>query len=63
MPAVDYRMPGGLSFRELSEIIEILLAYKKAVGMSIAIFNPTLDNTGLIAKAFVHCLVKGFRGS
>jgi arginase len=60
MPAVDYRMPDGLSFDELSKTLSILLASQKAVGMSVAIFNPTLDKDGTIARAFVNSLVKGF---
>jgi len=60
MPAVDYRMPGGISFEELSKTLSILLASQKAVGMSIAIFNPALDKDGSIAKAFVDSIVKGF---
>jgi arginase len=60
MPAVDYRLSGGLRFEELSATLSILLASQKAVGMSIAIFNPTLDKDGSIAKAFVNSIVKGF---
>ena len=60
MPAVEYRMLGGLSFEELSKTLSILLASQKAIGMSIAIFDPTLDKDGTIARAFVNSLVKGF---
>jgi arginase len=60
MPAVDYRMSGGLSFEELSSILSILLASKKSFGLSVAIFNPTLDQDGSIAKAFVNSLTRGF---
>lgn len=60
MPAVDYRLPGGLSFEELSKTLSILLASQKVSGMSVAIFNPTKDQTGSIARAFVDALVKGF---
>jgi arginase len=59
MPAVDYRMSGGLSFEELSSILSILLASQKAFGLSVAIFNPTLDKDGSIAKAFVNSLTPG----
>jgi arginase len=60
MPAVDYRMPGGLSFEDLSKLLSILLASQSAVGLSVAIFNPALDKDGSIAKQFVHSLAKGF---
>ncbi len=63
MSAVDYRLFGGLSFEELSEILSILLASGKTSGMSISIFNPTLDDDGSIAKAFVRSIVKGFKES
>jgi arginase len=60
MPAVDYRMSGGLSFEELSSILSILLASQKAFGLSVAIFNPNLDKDGSIAKAFVNSITRGF---
>lgn len=62
MPAVDYRMPGGLTFEELSAVESILFASQKAVGLSIAIFNPALDRDGQIAGRFVDSIVKGFEG-
>ena len=60
MPAVDYRLPGGLHFEELSEVLSVLLASQKAVGMSIAILNPALDKDGSVVRAFVRSVVKGF---
>jgi arginase len=61
MPAVDYRLDGGLSFSELSELLRILIASKHAAGMNITIFNPHLDLDGSIAKKFVSSIVAGFR--
>jgi arginase len=50
MPAVDYRLlSGGLSFEDLSQLLQILLTSGKAVGMDITIFNPKLDLDGSIA--------------
>jgi arginase len=40
MPAVDYRLPGGLSFAELAELLQSLLRTDLAVGMDVTIFNP-----------------------
>jgi arginase len=59
MPAVDYRLDGGLSFSELSELLRILIACKRAVGINITIFNPHLDLDGSIAKNFVSSIAAG----
>ena len=59
MPAVDYRLNGGLSFYELSELLKIIVASGRSVGMDITIFNPNLDPDGLIAHRFVSSLLKG----
>lgn len=59
MPAVDYRLPGGITFGELSNLLKLLLSSKKAVGISITIFNPTLDKDGSITRNFVSSIVVG----
>jgi arginase len=59
MPAVDYRLNGGLSFDELSELLKIIVATGRSIGMDITIFNPNLDPDGFIARRFVSALVKG----
>ena len=59
MPAVDYRLPGGLSWEELSATLRVLMASGQAVGINVGIFNPTLDEDGLIARELVLCLVAG----
>lgn len=59
MPAVDYRLEGGLSFSELSELLKILVGSGRAVGMDITIFNPNLDLDGSIAREFISSIVKG----
>jgi arginase len=60
MPAVDYRLGGGgLSFSELSELLKILVASDRAVGMDITIFNPMLDFDGSITRRFVSSLIQG----
>lgn len=43
MPAVDYRIAGGLSFPELACVLQTALASDRAIGMEIAIYNPRLD--------------------
>jgi arginase len=59
MPAVDYRLPGGLSWDELTAVLRGALASDHAVGLEITIFNPTLDADGRIALALVDALVAG----
>lgn len=56
MPAVDYRMPGGLSFGELVSSLRRLVATRKAVGMDVTIFNPTLDWDGALAERIVDIM-------
>jgi arginase len=63
MPAVDYRLDGGLCLSELSELLRIIISSNRAVGMSITIFNPNLDLDGTIAKNFVSSIVVGLQGS
>ncbi|MCA1412200.1 arginase family protein [Bradyrhizobium sp. NBAIM20] len=46
MPAVDFRVPGGLSWDELSTVLRVGLASGKAVGLEITIYNPGLDEDG-----------------
>jgi arginase len=62
MPAVDYRLPGGLSFDELSTILRLLMTTGQAVGINVGIFNPALDSDGSIARGLVSCLVAGLLG-
>jgi arginase len=57
MPAVDYRLDGGLSFSDLNELLKIILGSKCAVGMDITILNPLLDVDGSITHRFVSSIV------
>jgi arginase len=59
MPAVDYRLPGGLQWDEASDLLRLLLATNHAVGMTITIFNPLLDDDGSLAQKLVDTLVAG----
>ena len=60
MPAVDYRMPGGLSWDELAAVLCAGVS-GGAVGINVTIFNPKLDRDGSIARAFVDALARGLR--
>jgi arginase len=59
MPAVDYRLPDGLSWRELTAVLRAAVASGRAAGLDATIFNPTLDTDGRIARALVNALVAG----
>jgi arginase len=59
MPAVDYRLAGGLSWDELSAALKVLMASGQAVGINIGIFNPHLDTDGAIARRFAATLIAG----
>ena len=59
MPAVDYRLPGGITFSELSNLLKLLLLSKKAMGISLTIFNPTLDTDGTITRNFLSSIIEG----
>jgi len=59
MPAVDYRLPGGLSWDELITVLRVATASHRAVGLEVAIFNPTLDPDGRVARALVDALAAG----
>ncbi len=50
MPAVDYRLPGGLSALELETVLRAALATGRAVGMEVTIYNPALDTGGAAGR-------------
>jgi arginase len=59
MPAVDYRLPGGLHWDELTLLLRALMASGQAVGLTISIFNPKLDPDSSIANKFTHSIIAG----
>jgi arginase len=61
MPAVDYRMPDGLQFEQLSAVLGVLIKTGRAIGMTITIFNPLLDADGTLAQRFVDSIVMGLQ--
>ena len=56
MPAVDFRVPGGLSWDELAAVLRIALASEKAVGLEVAIYNPRLDKDGNAGRGLTRVL-------
>ena len=49
MPAVDYRLPSGLSWDELSATLRAVMKTGLVVGVNVGIFNPALDPDGEVA--------------
>jgi arginase len=60
MPAVDYRMPDGLSPDELANLLQALLGSGRALGLSLSIYNPALDPDGSAGRVLAGVLVKAF---
>jgi arginase len=58
MPAVDYRLPGGLSWDELEAVLAAAIATGRAVGLELTIFNPALDTDGVIIRTLVARLAR-----
>jgi arginase len=62
MPAVDYRLPGGLSWAELATVLKIAMDSERAVGIEVTIYNPKLDPDGASGKGLTATLVKALAG-
>ncbi len=60
MPAVDYRLPGGLSWDELRAVLRAARATTRAVGVDITIYNPALDPDGAGARGLVDAVADLF---
>jgi arginase len=58
MPAVDFRIPGGLTAAELEIVLTMALDSGRAVGVEVTIYNPTLDADGRAGKLLADLLVK-----
>jgi arginase len=56
MPAVDYRVPGGLDWAEAAALLGGILSMPGAVGVEMTIFNPRLDPTGTLAGRLAKLL-------
>lgn len=61
MPAVDYLLPDGFQWNELSFLLKELMKTGMAVGITITIFNPNLDPEGLIAEKLAEAIIAGLR--
>jgi arginase len=56
MPAVDFRVPGGLSWDELRAALRVALSSGKAVGLEVTIYNPRLDKDGSAGRGLADLL-------
>jgi arginase len=56
MPAVDFRLPGGLSAEQLLCVLKRALGSERAVGLEITIYNPALDTDGRAGSLLVDVL-------
>jgi arginase len=56
MPAVDYRLPGGLSWEELTTLLRAALETGRAIGLEVTIYNPKLDPDGSGARGLVQVI-------
>jgi arginase len=54
MPAVDYRIPGGLSWEELSATLRAAMKSARAVGLEVTIYNPRLDPNGTAGRGLAQ---------
>jgi arginase len=52
-PAVDYRLPGGLSFKQIEHILKNVLNTGRIAGISFTILNPSLFKGKQVAKKIV----------
>jgi arginase len=62
MPAVDYRQPGGVSPADLVTLVQACARSGALRGVSVAIYNPTLDPSGEAGRLLVKCLGDGLGG-
>jgi arginase len=56
MPAVDYRLPGGFSWNELTSVLRQAIGSGRAVGLEVTIYNPALDQDGGAGRRLTDAL-------
>ncbi|MFJ3407933.1 arginase family protein [Promicromonospora sp. NPDC090134] len=57
MPAVDSPDPGGLHRPEVLELLTVLCASSRCVGLQLTVFDPDLDPDGTLAESLTDLLV------
>jgi arginase len=63
MPAVDYRLPGGLLAEELSQALALAVASEEAVGLEITTYNPSLDEDGAAGRVLADTVAAALGGA
>jgi arginase len=58
MPAVDYRLPGGLAVAELVTVLTAAVQTGAAVGFEVTIYNPDLDPGGAAGRALAQAITE-----
>jgi arginase len=56
MPAVDYRLPGGLAWAELAAVLTTAMASGRAAGFEVTIYNPLLDPDGAAGRELARVI-------
>jgi arginase len=56
MPAVDYRLPGGFTWDELTSVLRQAIGSGRAVGLEVTIYNPALDPDGAAGRGLTETL-------
>jgi arginase len=57
MPAVEYRLPGGLTPKELETVLRIARASDRAIGIEVTVYNPSLDEDGRAGRVLTETLI------
>jgi arginase len=63
MPAVEYRIPDGLTVNELQTTLKMALDSGRAVGLEITVYNPALDADGRAGRALSDLLANALSQS
>jgi arginase len=56
MPAVDYRLPDGLSWEALTTAMRVAIESHRVIGLELTIYNPKLDPDGGGARGLVSAI-------
>jgi arginase len=57
MPAVDYRLPDGLSWDEAVSVLTMAIGSGRVAGLEVTIYNPALDSDGSAGRALTDMFV------
>lgn len=60
MPAVDYRIPDGVTRHEFATLVGTFLADDRATALDVTVYNPALDPDGSAGRNLTACLVDAF---